>query len=56
MEHMTLFNTADPIGMAIVIGGTIATVWTFYLGVRMTIVPGEEQLDHPKHAILREDR
>ena len=53
---MTLFDGADPIGIAIVVVGAIATVWTFYLAVRMTIVPGEEQLDHPKLAILREDR
>jgi hypothetical protein len=56
MEHTTLFDGADPLGIAIVIVGTILMVWTFYLAIRMTIVPGEEQLDHPKHAILREDR
>lgn len=56
MHHMTLFDGADLFGIAIVIAGTIATVWTFYLAIRMTIVPGEEQLDHPKYAILREDR
>jgi hypothetical protein len=56
MQHMTLFNGADPLGVACVIVGAIATVWTFYLAIRMTIAPGEEQLDHPKYAILREDR
>lgn len=56
MEHMTLFDGADPIGVSIVIVGAIATVWTFYLAIRMTIVPGEHEPDHPKCAILREDR
>jgi hypothetical protein len=56
MGHMTLFDPSDPFGIAIVVVGTIATVWTFVLAARMTIVPGEHEFDHPKHVVLREDR
>jgi hypothetical protein len=51
-----LMNFADPVGMAIVIGGVIATVVSFVLTFRMMIWPGESAPDHPKLQIFREDR
>lgn len=53
---MALFDSSDPFGIAIVVVGTIATAWTFVLSARMTIAPGEHELDHPKNVVLREDR
>jgi hypothetical protein len=54
--HEQLMNFADPFGMAIVIGGVIATVVSFVLTFRLMVSPGETEPDHPKLQIFREDR
>jgi hypothetical protein len=54
--HEQLMSFADPFGMAIVIGGAIATVVSFVLTFRKMIRPGETAPDHPKLQIFREDR
>jgi hypothetical protein len=41
---------------AIVIGGVIATVVSFVLTFRLMTRSGENEPDHPKLQILREDR
>ena len=55
-EHAVLFDPSDPIGAIIVVLGAIATALAFALAFRATVWPGETELDHPKRAILREDR
>jgi hypothetical protein len=53
--HEHAMNFADPVGIAIVVGGVIATVASFVLAFRMMIWPGETSPDHPKFEIFRED-
>ena len=55
-EHHVFFDSSDPIGMAVVVLGAIATAASFVLAFRWTVWPGEREPDHPKRAILREDR
>jgi hypothetical protein len=56
MEEHALWNPADPLGIAIVVVGAIATVWVYYFAVRCIQSPGERDPDHPKYSILRDDR
>jgi hypothetical protein len=55
-EHHVLLDPLDPLGIAVVVLGTIGTIFTFVLAFRMTLWPGETDPDHPKRTILREDR
>ena len=55
-EHHVLLDPLDPLGVAVVVLGAVATVVAFVLAVRMTVWPGESDPEHPKRAILREDR
>ena len=56
MTHDHVFlNFADPVGVAVVVVGAIATAIAFVLAFRMTVRPGETEADHPKNTILRED-
>jgi hypothetical protein len=54
-EHEHVLLTGDPIGMIIVIIGTIATVLAFVIAIRATFWPGETDPNHPKNIIFRED-
>jgi hypothetical protein len=54
--HHALIDPSDPLGLAIVVLGTISTAWSFVLAFRMTLWPGEHDPDHPKYEIFREDR
>ena len=56
MMHGSLLDLHDPFGVIIVVAGTLGTAWTFLLATRMTLWPGEDEPDHPKREILREDR
>lgn len=49
-------NPADLLGLAIIVLGTVATLVAFTLAFRATVWPGENEPDHPKRSILREDR
>lgn len=53
---MTLFDPHDPLGVAVIVLGAVMTAAAFVFAVRATLWPGETQSDHPKYAILREDR
>ncbi|MDB5029199.1 MAG: hypothetical protein JWO66_2888 [Candidatus Eremiobacteraeota bacterium] len=55
-EHHVLLDLSDPLGVLVVVAGSIATLVTFVLAFRMSVRPGEEAEDHPKRTILREDR
>jgi hypothetical protein len=55
-DHHALLDPSDPLGVAVVLLGTLGTVFAFVLAFRMTVWPGETDPNHPKHAILREDR
>lgn len=44
------------IGAAIVIIGTLATIWTICAAIYWTVRPGETDPGHPKRIILRHDR
>ena len=55
-EHHALLDGADPLGMLVVILGAAGTLLAFVLAFRMSVWPGEHEPEHPKHAILREDR
>ena len=55
-QHQPLLVTSDPLGMLIVIAGTIATAVAFGLAIRATLWPGETDPSHPKYIIFREDR
>lgn len=46
----------DIFGWAVVIAGTLATLWTIGATVYWLIRPGETSPDHPKRLILRKDR
>jgi hypothetical protein len=54
--HGSLLDLHDPLGVIIVLAGTIGTAWTFLLAARFTLWPGEDEPDHPKRGILRDDR
>jgi hypothetical protein len=56
MEEHTLWNSADPVGIAIVVAGAIVTLWAYIFTGRCLQSPGESNLDHPKYSILRDDR
>jgi hypothetical protein len=56
MEQHVLLDFSDPLGITVVVMGTIATAVSFVLAFRMLIRPGEEEPDHPKRVILHEDR
>lgn len=47
---------ADPIGIAIVIVGAIATAFVFALAIRWSMHPGEDDPAHIKRLVLRDDR
>lgn len=49
-------DPSDPIGLAVVVVGSIGTLWAFVLAFRMTLWPGETEPDHPKNVIMRQDR
>ena len=53
---MTLFDPHDPLGVAVIVLGAVLTAAAFVFAVRATFWPGETRSDHPKYAILREDR
>lgn len=55
-ERHVLLDPLDPLGIAVVVLGAIATLVAFGLAFRMTLWPGEADPAHPKCAILREDR
>ncbi len=54
--HHALIDPSDPLGLAIVLVGTIAAGWSFVLAFRMSLWPGELESSHPKYEILREAR
>ncbi len=56
MHDHQLLVTTDPLGMLVVIAGTIATVLAFAIAIRATLWPGETDPGHPKYIIFREDR
>ncbi len=53
---MVLIDPADPVGVAVVVLGALVTSVAFVLAFRWTFWPGETGADHPKRAILRDDR
>lgn len=46
----------DVLGWIVVIGGTLATLWTIAATIYWLVRPGETQPDHPKNLILKDDR
>jgi len=46
----------DVFGWAVVVIGTIATIYTFAACVYWVVRPGEMSVDHPKRIIMRDDR
>jgi len=56
MDEHTLWDPADPLGIAIVVAGAIVTLWAYYFAARRLQSPGETDPDHPKYSILRDDR
>lgn len=44
------------IGWAIVLAGTVATLWSVAAAIYWTVRPGETDPRHPKYSILRNDR
>jgi hypothetical protein len=54
--HHPMLDLGDPLGVLVVALGAIATAATFVLAFRMTVRPGEDDPEHPKRSILREDR
>ena len=44
------------IGWAVIVAGSIATIWAITIALYWTIRPGETDADHPKRMILRSDR
>lgn len=46
----------DPFGIAIVVVGSLVTLWTIVLAVRVSVRPGEADPEHPKYLILKDDR
>ncbi len=44
------------IGVLIVAGGTAAALWTIAAALYWLIKPGEDDPQHPKRLILRDDR
>jgi hypothetical protein len=56
IEHHVLWDPNDPLGIVVIVAATIVTAASFVLAFRMLIDPGEEEPDHPKRVILREDR
>ncbi len=56
MEQHTVWNPADPLGIAIVVGGAIVTLWAYYFTARCLQSPGESNPDHPTYSIFRDDR
>lgn len=43
-------------GWLVVAAGAAATVWAFAAAAYWTLLPGEDEPDHPKRSILRSDR
>lgn len=46
----------DILGVIVVVSGALATLWVFILAFRATLWPGEEEVDHPKYLIFKDDR
>ncbi len=46
----------DILGTIVVIAGAVAALWAFVLAFRATLWPGEEEVDHPKYLIFKDDR
>lgn len=46
----------DVLGWIVVIGGSLATLWTIAAAVYWTLRPGETNPQHPKNLILKDDR
>ena len=56
MSDMAPVDPHDYVGYAIVIAGTIVTVYSFIAAFVWSIRPGERDPEHPKNLIFREDR
>ncbi|GAC1582178.1 MAG: hypothetical protein NVS3B7_17490 [Candidatus Elarobacter sp.] len=54
-EHVAV-DPSDPLGIAVVAVGAIATAAAFVLAFRWSLWPGETDPAHPKNTIMREDR
>ncbi len=46
----------DLFGWAVIVAGTLATLWTIGACIYWTVRPGETAPDHPKRLIMRKDR
>lgn len=46
----------DPLGLAIIVVGTLVTLWVIAFAVRASVRPGETDPDHPKYLIFKDDR
>ncbi len=46
----------DPVGVAIIVVGTLLTLWAIVFAVRVSISPGELDPEHPKYLIFKGDR
>ncbi len=46
----------DPVGLAIVIVGTLLTLWAIVFAVHVSVSPGERDPSHPKYLIFKDDR
>lgn len=46
----------DPLGWLVVAIGTLVTIWTIGAAIYWTIRPGENDPQHPKRLILKDDR
>lgn len=46
----------DPVGIAIVVVGTLLTLWAIAFAVCVSLSPGERDPGHPKYLIFKDDR
>lgn len=46
----------EPLGIAIVVVGTVLTLWTIAFALYVSISPGEHDPRHPKYLIFKDDR
>ncbi len=47
---------SDPLGWIVIVAGMLATVWTIAAAIYWVLRPGEDEPQHAKRLILKDDR